>query len=145
LYRDGSWQKAIVELEAAQKFRRGAVFNHAVLADCYRAIGNYSRVSELWTEMKDASPHPELLAEGRIVYAGSLADQGKFLEALAVMEKVPLQPRKVLEYHLRQWYVLADLHDRLGNPVKARNIFEIIMQIDSKFADVAERLSTLGA
>jgi hypothetical protein len=65
------------------------------------------------------------------------------------MEKVSptsSKPSKGLsEYHLRQWYVLADVYDRLGDIVGARRVFETIMSVDTHFADVPERLSTLGA
>jgi hypothetical protein len=41
--------------------------------------------------------------------------------------------------------VLADIHDRLGNIIKAREVFERIADVDPNFADVAERMSDLGA
>ena len=149
LYREENFAKAIEALEIAQRINSHQVFNHAVLADCHRALKNYDRVDELWAELRDASPHPELLAEGRIVFAGSLVDRGRLEEARDVMEKVSptsSKPSKGLsEYHLRQWYVLADVYDRLGDIVGARRVFETIMSVDTHFADVPERLSTLGA
>ena len=149
LYREENFARAIEALEVAQRINGSQVFNHAVLADCHRALKNYERVDQLWTELKDASPHPELVAEGRIVYAGSLVDRGRLEEARDVMEKVSpasSKPSKGLsEYHLRQWYVLADIFDRLGDVVNARRIFEAILAVDTHFADVPERLATLGA
>ena len=145
LYREDSWHKAIIEFEAVIELDPANVFNHAVLADCHRAVGEHDRVDELWTALRAASPNPELLAEGRIVYAGSLADRGQIEDAILVMTKVPAAPKKVREYHLREWYMLANLLDKAGDVVKARNVFEQIAVIDSGFADVAERLSTLGS
>jgi hypothetical protein len=46
---------------------------------------------------------------------------------------------------LRQWYVAADLHDRVGNVVDARGLFARVMQYDPAFVDVDERLTQLGA
>ena len=145
LYREDSWHKAIIEFEAVIELDPTNVFNHAVLADCHRAVGEHDRVDELWTALRAASPNPELLAEGRIVYAGSLADRGQIEDAILVMTKVPAAPKKVREYHLREWYMLANLLDKAGDVVKARNVFEQIAAVDSGFADVAERLSTLGS
>ena len=144
-YRESNWKKAIEHLEAALQLNPGWIFNHAVLADCHRALGNYKRVQELWDEIGEASPHPELLAEARIVYAMSVVDQGDLTKALSIMVKTLTMPKRVQEYHLRQWYVLADIHDRLGNIIKAREVFQRIAEIDANFADVAERMTDLGA
>jgi hypothetical protein len=51
---------------------------------------------------------------------------------------------KPAEFHLRQWYVIADLHDRAGNVIEARRFFSRISAADAQFADVAERLASLG-
>ena len=58
------------------------------------------------------SPQPGLLAEGRIVAAGALADQGELQAAVRMMTHGTSDPHKVQEHHLREWYVLADLYDR---------------------------------
>ncbi len=145
LYREESWHKAIIEFEAVIEMDSTNIFNHAVLADCHRAVGEHDRVDELWTALRAASPNPELLAEGRIVYAGSLAERGHVEDAILVMTKVAAAPKKVREYHMREWYVLANLLDKSGDVVKARKVFEQIAAVDTAFADVAERLSTLGS
>ena len=144
LYRGGQWKRALGELETAVRLNPGWIFNHAVIADCHRALGNHQIVEQYWRELADASPHPELLAEGRIVMAGSLADRGLFVEALDVMKKAEGDIKRPAEYHLRQWFVIADLYDRTGNVIKARHYFERIATHDPQFVDVAERLSTLG-
>jgi tetratricopeptide (TPR) repeat protein len=145
LYRGGTWKRAAAELERSLELAPDWIFNHAVLADCHRALGNHVRTEQLWRELADASPHPEVLAEGRIVMAGSLADRGLIDDALALMEKVSADSKKPAEYQLRQWFVIADLHDRQGNAILARRFFERVASHDAGFVDVAERLSTLGA
>jgi tetratricopeptide (TPR) repeat protein len=142
-YLTGQWRKAAAELELARQLDR-SVRHHPVLADCYRAMKRYSTVDELWNELKAASPEPALMAEGRIVAAGSLADQGDLRGALALMSKAREVPKKVRDHHLRQWYVIADLLDRSGEVVEARRYFSLVAQADSEFADVMQRLATLG-
>jgi tetratricopeptide (TPR) repeat protein len=145
LYRAGQWKRALVELETAIGINPDWIFNHAVLEDCHRALGNHQMVEKYWRELAEASPHPEILAEGRIVMAGSMADRGHITEALALMAKAANDQSRPAEYHLRQWFVIADLYDKEGNVIKARQFFERIASHDPQFVDVAERLSTLGA
>jgi len=142
-YRMGQWRKAASELETA-RLLDGTVNHHAVLADCYRALRRYHEVDLLWRELREASPAPALLAEGRIVAAGALADQGDLKGALTTMAKALEVPKKPRDYHLRQWYVVADLLDRSGDVIKARRYFGLVFEADREFADVKERLRTLG-
>ena len=145
LYRAGQWKRALNELEIAVRLNPEWIFNHAVIADCHRALGNHQMVEKYWRELAEASPHPELLAEGRIVMAGSLADRGLLQEGLDLLSKAAGELKRPSEYHLRQWFVIADLYDKQGNIIKARQFFERIAAHDRQFVDVAERLATLGA
>jgi hypothetical protein len=90
-----------------------------VIEDCHRALGNHQMVEKYWRELAEASPHPELLAEGRIVMAGSLCDRKLFEEAHALMEKAAGDMKRPSEYHLRQWFVIADIYDKQGNVIQA--------------------------
>jgi len=47
-------------------------------------------------------------------------------------------------HHLRQWYALADLYDRAGDPPRARRLFERVRTESPGFADVNDRLANLG-
>ena len=144
-YATGQWRKAVAEIEKARELDR-SLSHHPVLADCYRALHRYDKVAELWRELKEASPDPALMAEGRIIAAGALADQGDLSGALALMQKAATVPKtgKIREHHLRQWYVLGDLHDRAGDVIDARRFFTLVAQADADFADVRQRLSNLG-
>jgi hypothetical protein len=144
LYRLGQWRDASDHLEQARAVSGGEVLNHPVLADCYRALMRYDKVDELWRELKEASPDPEIIAEGRIVAAGALADKGDVQAAVRLMQLAKQDPAKVREHHLREWYVLADLYDRSGDLINARSIFQRIAANDSNFSDVRDRLATLG-
>lgn len=143
LYREGTWRAAAKQLELARQLD-GSLRHHAVLADCYRALRRYHEVEELWRELREGSPGPELVAEGRIVAAGALADRGDLAGAVRTMERAAEVPRRVRDHHLRQWYVLADLYDRSGEVIKARRWFGLVAQHDADFADVGDRLRALG-
>lgn len=142
-YRLGDWRKAATSLELARSLE-GGVRHHAVLADCYRAMRRYHDVDMLWLEVRAASPHPALMAEARIVAAGAKADQKDLAGAIAIMGKVPTDPKRVRDYHLRQWYVLGDLYDRAGDPIAARKWFRLVASHDGDFVDVVDRLRQLG-
>jgi tetratricopeptide (TPR) repeat protein len=142
-YGTGNWRKAIAELETARDLDH-SVRHHAVLADCYRALRRYDVVERLWAELRAAGPDPTQLAEGRIVAAGARADQGDLAGALEVMDRAREVPKKVRDHHLRQWYVIADLHDRSGDVVQARRFFGLVAGHDREFADVVQRLANLG-
>jgi hypothetical protein len=60
------------------------------------------------------------------------------------MERGADTPKRVREHHLRQWYVLGDLHDRSGNVIAARRFFRLVADADPDFADVGDRLRSLG-
>ena len=145
LYRGGQWKRALTEMEIAVSLNPDWIFNHAVIEDCHRALGNHQMVEKYWRELAEASPHPELLAEGRIVMAGSLSDRKLYEEAHAIMAKAAGDMKRPSEYHLRQWFVIADIYDKQGNVIQARQFFERIALHDRQFVDVAERLATLGA
>jgi tetratricopeptide (TPR) repeat protein len=143
LYRMERWKPAAGELEAYRTLT-GETDQHPVLADCYRALRRFEQVDELWDELKAASPSPELMAEGRMVAAGALADRDRLSDAIELLERSLKSTKKVAPYHLRQWYALADLYDRAGEAPKARTLFTRIRDLDPAFADTVERLRTLG-
>ncbi len=142
-YRLGLFKPAVRSLEAAQDLRPDASMM-PVIADCYRALGRWSSVERVWGEIKELSPSHEVIAEGRIVAAGALADQGDLRGAIAMMEPATRRTKVVREHHLRQWYVLGDLHDRIGDPINARRWFSMVAEADSEFADVEQRLRSIG-
>jgi tetratricopeptide (TPR) repeat protein len=142
-YRVGNYNAAAKELEAFVELTN-SVEQHPVLMDCYRAQRRWRKVEECWNELAAVSPSAELVAEGRIVYAGALADQGRMPEALAQLRKRGGPVRAPKEYHLRLWYALGDLEERAGNLAAARDLFDRVRKVDPAFADVAERRAALG-
>jgi tetratricopeptide (TPR) repeat protein len=143
LYQAGSYRPAEEELEQYVALT-GEVDQHPVLMDCARARKDYRTVGRLWAELADVSPSAALVAEGRIVQAGALADQGRLSDAIALLAKKAGGVKAPKDHHLRLWYALADLEERAGNLPRARALFQQVRQQDPQFADVAERLAALG-
>jgi tetratricopeptide (TPR) repeat protein len=141
-YRLGKWKQATTELEAFRELS-GSTEQHPVLADCYRALGRHAAVAELWEELRAVSPSAPLVAEGRIVYAGSLADQGRLTDAIGVLEAAKRPAKRPQEHHLRLAYALADLYERAGDVPKARQLFTVVASGDPDLGDVAARLRAL--
>ena len=141
-YRLGKWKQAINDLTAFET-STGSVEQHHVLCDCARAMGHWNEVERYWRELGDASPNAELVEEGRIVYAGALADQGKLREGIRILEKAPRAPKKPKVQHLRRWYALADLYERAGELPKARRLFIEVNTLEPAFGDAGERARSL--
>jgi tetratricopeptide (TPR) repeat protein len=141
-YRLGNYRAATKELEAYANLSN-AVDQNPVLMDCYRAQRRWQKVESAWEELAATSPSAELVAEGRIVYAGALADQGRLDDALAVLRKRADPVRDPKEHHLRLWYALADLEERAGNLARARELFDRVRKVDPQYVDVAERRAAL--
>jgi tetratricopeptide (TPR) repeat protein len=141
LYRLGKWSLALRELEAHHQLS-GSYDQFPVIADCYRALRRYEEADATWTELRQASPSPEVVAEGRLVAAGSLADQGDLRGAVKLLE-ASLRRSKPKGYHVRQWYALADLYERAGELPRARDLFIQIAAADPDAYDVKQRLIAL--
>jgi tetratricopeptide (TPR) repeat protein len=142
-YRLGRWSDAAKSLELARQLHPDPSLL-PVLADCYRAMGRWNDVDDVWGEIRAASPPHDVMAEGRIVAASALADRGDLKGAIALMSSVAQPPKRVRDHHLRQWYVLADFYDRAGDTLAATRWFRQVAASDAEFADVKARLRSLG-
>jgi len=142
-YRLGNYRAAAKELEAFIELS-GSVEQHPVLMDCYRAQRRWAKVEKLWLELAEASPSAQLVAEGRIVAAGALADRGRVTEAVRLLSRKADAVKRPREHHLRLWYALADLEERAGDHARARVLFARVAAHDPQFADVADRKAALG-
>lgn len=141
-YRMGRWGKAIKEFERFYEMTE-SVEQHPPWADCCRALKRWTKAEELWNELGDASPGPELIEEGRIVQAGALADRGRVDDAIRFMERAPKVKGKPDLHHLRRWYVMGDLYERAGDHSRARRVFTDIVRAAPDFGDAAERAAGL--
>lgn len=143
LYRMGRWRESFKQLEAFHTLS-GSYDQHPTMMDCQRALGRHSQVDELWSDLGEASPSAELMTEGRIVKAGSLADRGELRDAIRLLEGPAKKIERPRQHHLRQWYALADLYERAGEMPVARDMFARIVRHDREFFDAVERQAALG-
>lgn len=144
-YHQGYWKAALPNLEAFAALT-GSVDQHPVRMDCHRALGRPKRVEALFEELRRGSPDPEVLSEGRLVLAGTRADNGDLEGAVRVLVEAGAGRlvRNPAERHLRQWYVLGDLMERSGDLAKARELFIRVRAADADAYDVADRIESLG-
>jgi tetratricopeptide (TPR) repeat protein len=141
LYRMGRWAKALKELDTYRTMS-GSYDQHPVIMDSLRALHRYGEVAARWDELRQASPSAEVVAEGRIVMAGALADQGDLPGAIRLLEKTRTV-KKPKPHHLRQWYALADLYERAGDIPRARDLFNRVASIDPDAFDIRQRVRAL--
>lgn len=142
-YRQGRWNEAFRELRAFNELT-GSTEQHPILADCARALGNHGQVEVYWDALARARPDPDVVAEGRIVMAGSLADRGRIAEAISLLDEELAGVDQIEVRHLRVGYVRADLYERAGDLPAARSGFGWITDLDPDFADAARRLAALS-
>lgn len=142
-YRLGRWKPALAALEMFKDLT-GDIEQIPVQADCQRALGNHGDVRRLWDELRESGPDAAIMVEGRIVMAGSLADQDDVMGAIRLLEQGPVRAKRARDHHLRLWYSLADLYERAGDHQRARRGFERIEQSEPGYVDVRERLDAMG-
>jgi tetratricopeptide (TPR) repeat protein len=144
-YRAGRWREAARQLEAYGELT-GDLEHVPALMDCQRALGRPARVADLWTSLRQQSPGPDVLAEARIVAAGTLADRGDLDGAVSLLAAAGAARslRNPSGRHLRQWYALGDLYERAGDLPRARELFERVRRADPGAYDVGDRLAALG-
>ena len=137
LYSTGQWRRAAAELEIARQLEQ-TVRHHPVLMDCYRAMRRYGTGSRTVGRAQGRLAGPR--GDGRGSDRGRRARSPTRVICAARWRSWPRRrrlPKKVREHHLRQWYVLGDLHDRSGNVIEARRFFSLVAVGDAEFADVA--------
>ncbi len=117
-----------------------------LVMDCERAARRYTLVEGTFSQLVESEPTVEVLAEGRIVMASSLADQKRFQEAIDLLIKSG--GSKILRNpsgrHVRMWYALADVYDRAGDVASARELFARVVAVDPEAYDAIARLGDLG-
>jgi tetratricopeptide (TPR) repeat protein len=141
LYRLGRWRLALEEFEQ-YRLMSGSYDQYPAMMDCQRALHVHRAVDELWEDLRQASPSAEVVAEGRIVMAGSLADRGDLPGAIRLLER-DVAIKKPRLHHLREWYALADLYERAGDVPRARDLFARVESVDPEAFDTRDRLRAL--
>jgi tetratricopeptide (TPR) repeat protein len=138
-YRNEQWHDALRELLTYRRLTGHKDQSH-VIADCYRADGRTDKVLQTVNEVFQKEVPPDVWAELLIVGASTLADMGDIPRAIAQLARADLKPKKVEPYHLRLWYVRADLLEKAGRMGEAKKEWEAIAAEDPDFYDVSDRL-----
>lgn len=142
-YHREEFAAAAEELEAYRRLSGSQDQNH-LLADCARALGRPGQVASLVKAMRDAGVEEERMAEGLLVLAGEQADRGDLEGALVTLEEADLAPGDIEPYHVRLWYVAADIAERLGDQATAQEYLEAVTAVTEGYLDAEERLAALG-
>lgn len=141
LYHLGRWKEALTELMSYRRISGARDQNH-VIADCYRALDRPEKASEICAEVDKGDVPPDVWAETMIVAAGALADRGDLGRALRTLARAELEPAAVEPFHLRLWYVRADLLEKMGRDADAMQLWQRIVAEDPEFFDAEERLQS---
>ncbi len=144
-YRAERWNMAKVHLSAHFTIT-GDPEHLPLVMDCDRASRRYRAVDKVFAQLEESEPTAEVLIEGRIVMAAALADQKKYAEAIDLLTRAggTKQLRNPSFRHVRLWYALADIFDRAGDVVSARELFSRVVIAEPDAYDAADRLAELG-
>ncbi|HEY5262711.1 MAG TPA: hypothetical protein VIJ08_00420 [Acidimicrobiales bacterium] len=145
-YRAERWNMARIHLRAHFTIT-GDAEHLPLVMDCDRANFKFRAVAKTFAELEASEPTAEVLAEGRIVMAASLADQRLYAEAIELLTKAGAtkQLRNPSYRHVRLWYALADVFDRAGDLTSARELFARVVIAEPDAYDAKARLGELGA
>lgn len=144
-YRAERWSMAKVHLKAHFTIT-GDPQHLPLVMDCDRANHRYRAVEKDFAQLEASEPTAEVLVEGRIVMASALADQQHYTEAIELLTRAGAtkQLRNPSYRHVRLWYALADIFDRAGDVVSARELFARVVVAEPDAYDAAARLGELG-
>jgi hypothetical protein len=145
-YRADRWSMAKIHLRAHFTIT-GDPEHLPLVMDCDRANKRYRAVEKTFAEIEENEPTAEVVVEGRIVMASTLADQRMYKEAIDLLTKAGAtkQLRNPSFRHVRLWYALADIFDRAGDTASARELFARIVVAEPDAYDAQSRLGDLGA
>ncbi len=145
-YRAQRWNMARIHLQA--HFVLTDEEQHLpLIMDCDRANRKWRLVEKVFAQLEEHRPTAEVLTEGRIVLAGAWSDQRKYSQAIDLLVRAggTKNLKNPSDRHIRLWYALADLFDRAGDAVSARELFARIALVDPEAYDVSARLEELGS
>lgn len=142
-YRAGKYADALSELRAVRRMRGGDEFV-PMMADCERALGKPEKALELLRGITLNALEPETRAEVLIVMAGARADMGQIEAARVLLEIPDLTSGADAPARARLQYAYADLWERSGDVVKAREWFSAALASDpDDVIGAGERLAEL--
>jgi tetratricopeptide (TPR) repeat protein len=137
-YRLDEYQSALGELEYFTNLTKDYE-QLPVIADCYRASGNYKKVFSIWNMIKAKKLPRSIFGEARLVVAGAYKDLGEVNKAYDLMRSCGTDTKQPSFLKLREWYLLADILEEMGDFPNARRLFKKVAEFDPELADVAQR------
>lgn len=135
-YRSGIWKEALSELRTYRRLT-GDTVHMPVEMDALRALGRDEDVRKVWNELAELGGRPEVLKEGRVVFASFLMDQGEERSAWEVANPKRLS-QNPFEEDLRQWFVAARAAGRLGDRETALKLLRAIEKHDPSMPGLDE-------
>ncbi len=135
-YRTGDWKQALRELRTYRRFS-GELTHVPVEMDTLRALDRDDDVERAWGLLRDHGARPQVMKEGRVVYASYLLDHDRVAEAREVVRPGRLSDRPFDE-DLRLWYVAARAAALHGEGDEARRLRNAILEHDPSFPGIDE-------
>lgn len=145
-YRSGLWKEALTELRTYRRLT-GDTVHMPVEMDVLRALDRDEDVRKVWNELSELGGRPEVLKEGRVVYASFLIDQGDPHSAWEVANPKRLD-QNPFEEDLRQWFVAARAAGLLGDRETALKLVKAIEKHDPAMPgmdDLRAEIRSIGA
>jgi predicted Zn-dependent protease len=133
-YRVGDWQTALAELRTYRRLA-GETTHLPIEMDVLRALDRGADVTAAWQELNRRGGSKATIAEGQVVYASFLMDQGDVTQA----RKLTRPTRITADPHpgeLRVWFVAARAAALADDPDDARRLADAIVAADPGFPGI---------
>lgn len=127
-YRSGLWKEALTELRTYRRLT-GDTVHMPVEMDVLRALDRDEDVRRVWEELKELGGRPEVVKEGRVVFASFLMDHGDARGAWEIANPKRLG-QDPFEEDLRQWFVAARAASLLDDRETALKLVRAIEKHD---------------
>jgi len=142
-YRVGDWGTALRELRTYRRLA-GETTHMPVEMDCLRALDRVDDIHPVWEELQRRGGRPEVIKEGKVVYASVLIDGGDIAGARTLVTPRRLAATPFPE-DLRLWYVAARAAALDGDGAEARKLRNAILQADPGFPGIDELEAVIAA
>ncbi|MGO4958141.1 hypothetical protein ACTQ49_12880 [Luteococcus sp. Sow4_B9] len=142
-YAAGEFAAALNEYRALRRMTGNPEYL-PVMADCERALGRPANALKLAKEAAQERLAGEQQVEMLLVEAGARDDLGQRAEALRLLKNAIAEKRLPKESQARLRYAYADMLERSGEQVAARQWFVTVEHLDTEQAlDAQDRINAL--
>ncbi len=141
-YHSRAWGEALAELRAYRRLT-GDTTHMPVEMDSLRALGRGADVEKTWERFVELGGNRPTYAEGRVVYASFLLDQGRAADAWRVTNPSRI-PHDAKPYELRVWFVAARAALALGEIPAAKQLTEAIRRLDPDMTGLGDLMAGIA-